>query len=237
MAHPGIGFDTHWFGNGWQVFYDNSDIVLLQYEDESCATISCEGQGPVPEPTVYGSCPASENEELPPPFDNSDPPATSICSGSGSKACMAQKPGVWVGSWVIENISFSGIRHAAVATIDGNGLKITELFNSQYLMDLPPWPQQHIHFESDSVHYGAQGIDGYDWVRVAGPAYIAPTHDALLRATWEYANRPYSFSSNRFVSAVLKTAGITLTSAQLNALGGKNSLPGICWCGSCSTTY
>lgn len=39
-------------------------------------------------------------------------------------------------------------------------------------------------------------------------------HDAALPATWEYFNRMYTFSSNRFVSAMLEAVGTTLTSKQ-----------------------
>jgi hypothetical protein len=228
--HSGAGgFDTYGLGDGWEGFYSRADEILLEADQPGCENISCAGTGSTPPESVYGMCPTDENVDAPPPFDNSDDSVTQVCEGSNARSCMASNPGVWVGSWAIPNLSFVGARHSAVVTQDDYGLRITELFNSDYLASQPPTPQQHIHYMARETHYGS--VETYKWVRVAGPYYIPLAQDAGLRATWEYGNRPYTLSSNRFVSALLKTANITLTPTQRSYLG---STPGICWCGSCS---
>jgi hypothetical protein len=85
-----------------------------------------------------------------------------------------------------------------------------------------------IHGPSAVPHYSAFG--GYRWVRVGGIDRLNAARDATIHAALVYNGRQYKLTSNRFVSAIMKRSGITLTLAMTLPLGW---VPGICACGTC----
>lgn len=221
--HGGVGFDTYLFGDGWEGFYARSQEILLEYQNEQCELVGCDGDGAIPPDAVAAACPRDTSPpsgNWPYPVYATDPTTPiSTCSGAGTEGCLYSKPGVWIGSAQISPF-LGSLRHTATLVVNNNGIKITELQISG--------AQDTIFFERPVP--ASHGIEDFIWVRVASPAWFDAVRSAALRATWEYTDRIYFGDSGRFTSSILKAAGIVLSKEQQAALGNS---PGICWCFTC----
>jgi len=165
------------------------------------------------------------------------PQTVVTCSGTSAEACIAGNPGIWVGSLPLKvmGISLAGTHHTAIATnppMSVSELKATVITTPEE-PNIPPtvfWVDSIRAFKPQPAFQ--QGFASYRWVRVADGSKKAAVDSAVTRATGEFEGNLYLASSNRFISNVLRYAGLTLTAEQRTVLG---SSPGICWCGgSCS---
>ena len=93
-------------------------------------------------------------------------------------------------------------------------------------------PYNVVHIDQLNPYYPYTGApesnyQEYHWVKVADMDKLVAFRQATLKARAQYDYYPYLLSSNRFVSAVLKQASITVTSAMHAKIG---RAPGIHWC-------
>ncbi len=189
--------------------------------------------GPPPPPSgtddpILPSCSASQNP-LDDGWDTPGPeplnmPGVEVCSGSGSASCLKSSPGIWVGSWLISAQwnTYIRARHTASARSTSSSIWVTEL--------LGPWPVEQLfevafHFEQPAPYYAT--FDDYRWVKVAGSSAMSAYQNGASRARAEFENWIYLGSSNRFVSTILKGAGIQPTYDMFQAIG---FAPGIAFC-------
>ena len=200
----GGGGATSWWGAscGDTLPFDSLAIAEMTETIASCSAIPIELDG--------------WNEQTTPPSENisGDP---MVCL---STTCVAQNPGVWVGSWAIPTTN-QFFRHTAIATSSpGAAPSITELVG---------WSESStniIHGPASTPHYFGE----YRWTRVGDATRVGDVREATFHASFVYSGRVYALSSNRFVSAALVRSGITLTPAMRERIG---RAPGICTCGSC----
>lgn len=164
----------------------------------------------------------SETMEASEFFSKWDAPAPEGMEVCRTQGCMSQSPGIWIGVWPIQRLG-GIVGHTAVYRAGASSGSVTELLGwSEYTTN---------HFnDSSSPEYGPFG--SYKWVKLGGIEAMPTVEAGRVRAQAEFSGLPYSFGSNRYISNVLRYAGLAISEEVHAALG---SVPGICSCNTICT--
>ena len=180
-------------------------------------------------PDPFSVCSATDQSEDgwedngtgPPPDTSSAGPA--LCRGADALQCMQNNPGIWVGAWKIPFFGDRNIHHTAVAEVSPTRHGVTEVVGWwEYI-------NNHVELDKPVPHYPTNDprFSAYHWVKIAGLENLTQYRTATLRVKARYEWALYTGSSNRFVSSVLKNAGLNLTEEMRAKIG---RAPGIGWC-------